>query len=227
MPPTDQETTLLSSRNPPGGGLISNAIWTGVSLRELLTVASPLARAAGVRFEGVDGHSEIMSLEAAMDPDVLLAHEMNGERLPYRQGHPLRLIVPGAYGERSVKWLSNIELIGAEEMGEANIKPPPVATFGRIDLPIANSQVRTSRTIAARGVAFAGDRQISRVELSDDEGATWREAAIEYSVSPMAWVLWRFPWKAAAPGQRMLSVRVTDSDQTTLCHSVSVQVVDG
>ena len=162
-----------------------------------------------------------------MDPDVLLAHKMNGKLLPYRQGHPLRLIVPGTYGERSVKWLSNIELIGAEEMHEANINPPPVATFGRIDVPMANSQVRANGAIEIKGVGFAGDRQISRVELSDDEGATWHEAAIEYSVSPMAWVVWRYYWKAAAPGQHTVSIRVTDSEQPTVCHSIRVQVVDG
>jgi len=98
-----QETTLMCISNGLDAGLISNAVWTGFPLRDVLDRAIPLAGAARVRFQGVDNYSDTIPLETALKPTTLLAYEMNGVDLPNRHGYPLRLIVPGYFGEKHVR----------------------------------------------------------------------------------------------------------------------------
>src|SRR5947209_7714731 len=101
FPPSEQETTLMCISNGLDAGLISNAVWKGLPLRDLLDQAAPLSNAARVRLYGVDNYTDTIPLEKAMDPTTLLAYEMNGVPLPHRHGYPLRAIVPGYFGERS------------------------------------------------------------------------------------------------------------------------------
>src|SRR5256886_16910954 len=92
-----------------GAGWIRNAFWKGVPLRDLLDQAGLLSSAARVRLQGVDNYTDTIPLEKAMDPTTLLAYEMNGTPLPGRHGYPLRVIVPGYFGEKNGKWLTRIE----------------------------------------------------------------------------------------------------------------------
>ncbi len=108
-----QETTLMCISNGLDAGLMSNAVWKGVAMRDLLETASPLSGAAKVRLHGVDNYTDTIPLEKAMDPATLIAFEMNGARLPDRHGYPARVVVPGYFGEKNVKWLTRIELRGA------------------------------------------------------------------------------------------------------------------
>ena len=104
--PTTQETTLMCISNGLDAGLISNAVWKGLPLRDLLDQAGVLSGAARVRLHGVDNYTDTIPLEKAMEPTTLLAYEMNGVPLPDRHGYPLRMIVPGYFGEKNVKWLT-------------------------------------------------------------------------------------------------------------------------
>src|SRR5438874_9962335 len=117
LPSSEQQTTLMCISNGIDAGLISNAIWRGVPLRDLLERAAPLSNAARVRFHGVDNYTDTIPLEKAMEPTTLLAHHMNGVRLPHRHGYPLRVIVPGYFGEKHVKWLTRIELSDTNAKG--------------------------------------------------------------------------------------------------------------
>jgi hypothetical protein len=117
FPPIEQETTLMCISNGLDAGLISNAVWKGLPLRDLLDQATPFSSAARVRFHGVDNYTDTIALEKAMDPTTLLAYEMNGVRLPDRHGYPLRVIVPGYFGEKHVKWLTRIELTDPNAKG--------------------------------------------------------------------------------------------------------------
>ena len=81
------------------------------------TPAGPLPGAAKVRLHGVDNYTDTIPLAKAMDPTTLVAFEMNGERLPDRHGFPARVVVPGYFGEKNVKWLTRIELTGPEAEG--------------------------------------------------------------------------------------------------------------
>ena len=98
-------------------GLISNAVWKGLPLRDLLDQAGVLSGAARVRLQGVDNYTDTIPLEKAMEPTTLLAYEMNGAPLPDRHGHPLRVIVPGYFGEKNVKWITRVEVTDANAKG--------------------------------------------------------------------------------------------------------------
>src|SRR5438105_6675528 len=113
----EQETTLMCISNGLDAGLISNAVWKGITLRDLIDPAGPMADARRVRLFGVDNYTDTIPLEKALDPTTLLAWEMNGRSLPDRHGYPLRAIVPGYFGEKHVKWLTRIELTGDNVKG--------------------------------------------------------------------------------------------------------------
>src|SRR6201993_4507685 len=186
--PTTQETTLMCISNGLDAGLMSNAVWKGLPLRDLLDQAGVLSSAARVRLHGVDNYTDTIPLGKAMEPTTLLAYEMNGAPLPQRHGYPLRLIVPGYFGEKNVKWLTRIEVTDANAKGfyEAQGWGPDFVTptRSRIDVPdnwSSFSLGKLTGPIEVKGVAFGGDRGISRVELSFDNGESWRDAEIYYS----------------------------------------------
>jgi Sulfite oxidase and related enzymes len=217
--PTTQETTLMCISNGLDAGLISNAVWKGLPLRDLLDQAGVLSGAARVRLHGVDNYTDTIPLEKAMEPTTLLAYEMNGTPLPDRHGYPLRVIVPGYFGEKNVKWLTKVEVTDANAKGfyEAQGWGPDfiVPTRSRIDVPddwVFVSLSKLTAPIEVKGIAFGGDRGISRVELSFDDGQTWSDAEIYYSGGNLAWSLWKAQWTPAAAGDYPLLVRATDGE---------------
>src|SRR6266496_889413 len=216
---TEQETTLMCISNGLDAGLISNAIWNGVPLRDLLDQAAPLSNAARVRLRGVDNYTDTIPLEKAMEPTTLLAYEMNGVQLPHRHGYPLRVIVPGYFGEKHVKWLTRIELTDANAKGfyETQGWGPDFVTptRSRIDVPddwSLFSLAKSNGPIEVKGIAYGGDRGISRVEFSFDDGKSWRDAEIYYAGGDLAWSLWKTEWTPDAPGDYTLVVRATDGE---------------
>jgi DMSO/TMAO reductase YedYZ molybdopterin-dependent catalytic subunit len=216
--PTTQETTLMCISNGLDAGLMSNAVWKGLPLRDLLDQAGVLAGAARVRFHSVDNYTDTIPLEKAMEPTTLLAYEMNGVPLPHRHGYPLRVIVPGYFGEKQVKWLTRIEVAGANAKGfyEAQGWGPDfiVPTRSRIDVPdnwSSFSLGKLTGPIEVKGIAYGGDRGVSRVELSFD-GQTWNDAEIYYSGGKLGWSLWKTPWIPAAAGDYMVVARATDGE---------------
>jgi DMSO/TMAO reductase YedYZ molybdopterin-dependent catalytic subunit len=217
--PTTQETTLMCISNSLEAGLISNAVWKGLPLRDLLDQAGVLSGAARVRLHGVDNYTDTIPLEKAMEPSTLLAYEMNGVPLPDRHGYPLRVIVPGYFGEKNVKWLTKVEVTDANAKGfyEAQGWGPDfiVPTRSRIDVPddwMFVSLSKVTAPIEVKGIAFGGDRGISRVEISFDDGQTWSDAEIYYSGGNLAWSLWKAQWTPAAMGDYPLLVRATDGE---------------
>jgi DMSO/TMAO reductase YedYZ molybdopterin-dependent catalytic subunit len=217
--PTTQETTLMCISNGLDAGLISNAVWKGLPLRDLLDQAGVLSGAARVRLQSVDNYSDTIPLEKAMEPTTLLVYEMNGAPLPDRHGYPLRVIVPGYFGEKHVKWLTRVEVTDANAKGfyEAQGWGPDfiVPTRSRIDVPDDWASVslgKLTAPIEVKGIAYGGDRGISRVELSFDDGQSWSGAEIYYSGGNLAWSLWRTQWTPAATGDYALVVRATDGE---------------
>jgi DMSO/TMAO reductase YedYZ molybdopterin-dependent catalytic subunit len=217
--PTTQETTLMCISNGLDAGLISNATWKGFPLRDLLDQAGMLSGAARVRLHGVDNYTDTIPLEKAMDPTTLLAYEMNGAPLPDRHGYPLRLIIPGYFGEKHVKWLTRIEVADANAKGfyEKQGWGPDfiVPTRSRIDVPDDWAFVslgKLTAPIEVKGIAFGGDRGISRVELSFDDGNTWNDVEIYYAGGDLAWSLWKAQWTPPGAGDYSLVVRATDGE---------------
>jgi DMSO/TMAO reductase YedYZ molybdopterin-dependent catalytic subunit len=212
-----QETTLMCISNGLDAGLMSNAVWEGVALHDLIDPASPLSGAARVRMVAVDNYSDTIPLEKALDPATLVAFRMNGRPLPNRHGYPARVIVPGYFGEKHVKWLTRIELAPAGTKGfyETQGWGPDfiVPTRSRIDVPYYNAEFSLSqlkKPIEVKGVAYGGDRGISRVELSFDDGDTWNGADIYYNGGQLAWSLWKYDWQPEDQDDYTLVVRATD-----------------
>src|SRR5438445_9996857 len=219
FPAREQQTTLMCISNGLDAGLISNAVWKGIPLHDLLDQAVPLSSAARVRLHGVDNYTDTIPLEKAMEPTTLLSYEMNGVLLPHRHGYPLRVVVPGYFGEKHVKWLTRIELTDANAKGFYETQgwgPDFIApTRSRIDLPEYESRFslgELNAPIELKGMAYGGDRGISRVELSFDDGKTWRDAEIYYAGGDLAWSLWKTEWTPDAAGDYVLVVRATDGE---------------
>jgi DMSO/TMAO reductase YedYZ molybdopterin-dependent catalytic subunit len=217
FPAAQQETTLMCISNGLDAGLISNALWKGFPLRDLLERAGPLSDAARVRLHGVDNYTDTIPLEKAMEPTTLLAYEMNGAPLPDRHGYPLRVIVPGYFGEKHVKWLTRVEVTNANAKGfyETQGWGPDfiTPTRSRIDVPDHESWFSLNQlrgAIEVKGMAYGGNRGISRVEVSFDDGKTWSDAEIYYAGGDLAWSLWKTNWMPEQPRDNTLVVRATD-----------------
>jgi DMSO/TMAO reductase YedYZ molybdopterin-dependent catalytic subunit len=220
MPSVIQETTLECISNEIGDGLMSNALWKGVPMRRLLEPTAPRPGVREVLLHAADGYTDSIPLEKAMEPTTLVVYEMNGEPLPERHGYPARVIVPGLFGKNNVKWVTRIELAGADVKGfyEKQGWGPSfvVPTTSRFDEPAHGQTLHASEGTAVmlKGIAYAGARGVSGVEVSVDKAQTWHEAHIDYTGAPMAWVLWSYEWRPTQPGSSVLVVRATDSTGT-------------
>ncbi len=212
MPAVTQETTLECISNAVGDGLMSNALWKGVPLRRLLEAAGPGSGVVDVLLHAVDGYTDSFDFDKAMDPTTLVVYEMNGVPLPVSHGYPVRVIVPGLFGEKNVKWVTRVELVDRQVKGfYARQGWGPnfvIPTEARFDQP-SHGQTMGS-PVRLKGIAFAGARGVSRVEVSLDDAVTWHGARVDYRGAPMAWVLWSFDWHPTQPGRYSLVVRATD-----------------
>ncbi len=214
MPQVTQETTLMCISNGVGDGLMANAMWTGIPLADLINAAGPSNDAVEVLLTAVDGFTDTFSIEKALDPTTLLAFRMNGVELPQRHGYPARLVVPGMFGEKNLKWITDVEVVTEEAKGfyETQGWGPhfEVPNRSKFTGQASGSQVRLADTTVLSGVALGGNRGVSRVEVSVDGGSTWSDATITYPGTMLSWALWSYDWRPTAPGATTLVVRMTD-----------------
>ncbi len=231
----------IPGESPWGPGATGTAVWTGVALGDVLGLAGTLPEASHVGFEGADLCPEAnpaqrfggsIPLYKAYRPEVLLAWSMNGEPLPPIHGAPLRLVVPGYIGARSVKWLERLELRSAPWSGhfqrvlyrllpeDGTPGPDEGMALGLVAL---NSDVLSpadGATVPAgplevRGYAFAGgDRHVARVDVSLDGGKRWLQAELLEDLGRWAWRHWRVRLELA-PGEHEILVRAWDSSAAT------------
>jgi sulfite oxidase len=226
---------------PWGAGATGTATWTGVALADVLALAGPLRGAAHVGFEGRDVSEEAkpaarfggsIPLDKACRPEVLLAWAMNGEPLLPVHGSPLRVVVPGYIGARSVKWLERVEVRARPWDGyfqhvvyrllpEDGTPGPGVGVpLGLVALNADVLSPTDGATVAAgpvevRGYAFAGgERYVTRVDVSLDGSASWSQAELLEDLGPWAWRHWRTTVDLA-PGEHEILVRAWDSSAAT------------
>jgi DMSO/TMAO reductase YedYZ molybdopterin-dependent catalytic subunit len=213
-------TTLCCVSNEVGGGLIGNALWSGVPLRRVLERAGTDAAASQIVGRSVDGFTAGFPTSAAYDGRAaLLAVAMNGEPLPVEHGFPVRLVVPGLYGYVSAtKWLSQLELTTLDAFDGYWIprgwsKRGPIKTQSRIDVPATGARVAAGRTPVA-GVAWAqASGGVRAVEVQIDE-QPWAEARLGTALNDDTWRQWVYEWEAP-PGHHVVRVRATDNEGTT------------
>jgi DMSO/TMAO reductase YedYZ molybdopterin-dependent catalytic subunit len=235
-PRQDRTFTLECAGNrgrPALSGMVHNARWTGTPL-------APILREAGIQKEGIEvvffgndtGEEEIrdtkvtqnfarsMTVEDAMDPNILLAYEVNGGPLPTTNGFPLRLIVPGWYGVANVKWLNRIEVRNRRFMNRFMARDyvtlRPEEHNGRIEWvetsvnrgrvnSVPAKVTKDGRRYTIHGAAWGG--AIARVEVRVDNGP-WQAATLgQGQGDPYAWTFWTLDWGQAAAGQHAITSR--------------------
>ena len=216
LPSTTRAITLECISNGPPGHLISTAIWQGVTIRSLLEKhGGALPNARYVAFYSVDGYSISQPLDVVLQADALLAYRMNGAELPERHGYPLRVLIPGRYGEENPKWVTRVELTDHFVGGlyaDQGWYHGALHTVTRIDRPFG--KVPLGHTIEVGGISFAGNRGIQRVEVSPDDGVTWHDATLQPALSQDSWVFWTWQWTPLLPGSYTLVARATDGTGT-------------
>lgn len=213
LPHQSQTQTLECISNPVGGTLISTGVWRGVQLSRLLQRAGVPARTEQIVFGCADGYTESLPLAQALAPSTLLADQLNGRPLTSEHGFPARILVVDHYGMKNPKWLSTIApsahgYLGYWEQQGWNAGAYP-RVFSRFDFPAGNSSLSVGRRYLLTGVAYAGTRGISAVELSFDGSRRWSKAALRTPLSPYTWTLWSFPWSPVA-GFYTLRLRARD-----------------
>ncbi len=213
--------TMTCIGNPVGGGQIGNALWEGVPLKSLIEragVAEGVRRSVSARviFRAADGYHDSISLEQALDSRTLLCVRMNGENLPRDHGAPLRLLVPGTYGLKNVKWIESVEISTKGHGGYWQRRgwsdEAIVETLSRFEAPRRRVEVRTAN-IWLVGSAFAGERGIRKVEVTYGQGERlrpWAPALLKKPLGPLAWSVWAFPMRFWGNGFYPVTVRAMD-----------------
>ena len=210
--PVERYQTFECISNEVGGDLIGNAKWKGVRVKDILALADVKPGAQTVIWHAADGYTESIPLAVAQEAETLLAYEMNGEPIPQKHGAPVRVLLFNRYGMKQPKWLTAIEVSDKEykatqgyweQQGwdhEAFVKTNSAFRVETKDGP----------ALALGGWAFAGNRGISNVEVSADDGKTWMPAAVKPPLGENTWQFWSLVWTPPHPGSFSLKVRATD-----------------
>jgi DMSO/TMAO reductase YedYZ molybdopterin-dependent catalytic subunit len=213
QPMQTQYESMMCVSNEVGGPYMSNALWEGVPLKDLLQRAGVKPGATKVVFYAEDDYSDSIHLTKALEPTTLLAVRMNGATLPQEHGFPARMLVPGIYGMKHAKWITRIEVVNYNFQGYWQQRgwsdDAPVRLTSRIDTPLDGSSVAANRMTYIAGVAFSGNKGISEVDVSTDMGNSWQRATLKKPLSGLTWVLWELPWKPAS-GSYVVTVRAID-----------------
>jgi DMSO/TMAO reductase YedYZ molybdopterin-dependent catalytic subunit len=244
LPAVKQILTLECIGNPPSGNAIGNAEWTGVMLKPLLERAGVKRNAVYAAMRGADGYYTGVPVGEIMNENNWMPYLMNGMPLPPAHGYPLRVFIPGKYGMKQPKWLTEIEFVDHEflgyweEKGWSNeawrkvnsgfLNPRPNPDSGIIaklsnrnrrvgqifDVLGLSEGVRVKAPLNISGWALAGPSGIKRVQVSTDDGATWREAQMLENKSPYVWTVWNYRFAPTLPGEYTVRVRATDGAGT-------------
>ncbi len=226
-----------------GKGAVSTARFAGPRLRDVLQRAAVKPTGKHVMFRGLDEvpgkvppFIRSIPIEKALDADTLIATHMNGQPLTKHHGFPARALTPGWIGAASCKWLTEIKLLDAEFAGNfmspayrwpnQPVKPgdavKPEDTHPLTALSVksvisgpGDGATVNSGKVIVHGAAWAGEADITKVEISTDNGATWNAAKLGHDQAHYAWRLWSYDWKAAKSGDYTILSRATDTQGRT------------
>jgi sulfite oxidase len=218
-------------------GAVGNARWGGVRVKDVLDRAGLMGSARHLYTFGSDvpprqvpPFHRSLEIEKVMQ-DGIIAYEMNGEPLAHEHGAPARLIVPGWAGDHWMKWLRRISPSAAPQTGfymdtayrypsrpgnpGHRLKPsdmqPITDLVVKSTITTAPRSARVGSTVTLRGFAFSGAPDIARVDITEDDGHTWRLAELDPQHDSYAWRLWSYRWTPALAGVHRLTVRATDA----------------
>ena len=217
--PRSQFVTLSCISGRVGTDLISTTMWTGASVQDILADARPSDKARYLFIKSGDGFYETVDLDLiASDSRIMLAYDWDGHSLPIDHGFPLRIWLPDRFGMKQPRWITEIMVVedyregywverGWDEV--ARVKATSVIDTVAQD---ATYESDGKTMVPVGGIAFAGARGISRVEIRVD-GGPWREAKLRGPLSETTWVLWRYDWPFEA-GPHGFEVRCVEADGT-------------
>ena len=215
----DQYVTLSCISGRIGTTLISTTQWTGVSVQDILADVKPQADARYLHITSGDGFYETVDLDLiASDKRIMLAYAWDGNPIPIDHGFPLRIWLPDRYGMKQPKWITGIEVLDEYKEGYwvergwdevARVKATSVIDTVAADA-VYESEGR--QLVPVGGIAFAGARGISKVEVRVD-GGPWQEARLRSPLSETTWVFWRYDWPFSA-GKHEFEVRCAEGDGT-------------
>jgi DMSO/TMAO reductase YedYZ molybdopterin-dependent catalytic subunit len=208
FPAVEQYATLSCISNPVAGDLISTNKFTGARLGEILTSAGILSGALDLKFTCVDGYTESLPVAVAQDPRTLLCYALGGQPLTQEHGAPIRLFVPDRFGMKNPKWVLKIEAVAEDYRGYWEQRGWDEDAFVQLTSVIDAIGPASHKQAQAAGIAYAGARQVSRVEIRVDEG-DWQPAELKQPLSPLSWVIWRSVFDVS-PGLHQLTVRAYD-----------------
>lgn len=218
--PMHQFITLACISNPVGGDLIGTIRWTGVSLQRLLPNLGLNPDATHLKIRSADGFYEVVPLETIQsDERVMLTYAWDGVPLTREHGFPLRIYIPDVYGMKQPKWIESLEATDRWEPGYwvvrgwdkvARMKATSAIDTVAADALTTDAEGRT--LIPIGGIAHAGTRGISKVELQVD-GGPWQTTELRAPLSNLTWVLWRYNWPFQA-GAHRFTVRCYDGGAT-------------
>lgn len=235
----------------PGGqwknGSMGNARWTGVKLKDILLMAGAKTDSKEVSFNGLDvpamdttpDFEKSLKFDHAIDGEVMIAYEMNGEPLPVLNGYPLKLVVPGWYATYWVGMLSNIQVhstpfegfwmkkayVVPKDVPNGNESPDSIATnvepISKMNVrsifvaPEPNEVIAAGRQTDIQGVAFDGGYGITKVEISVDSGKTWLPAKLGADLGKYSWRRWHYAFIPSQKGMHTLQVKATNAKGET------------
>ncbi len=218
--PIHQFITISCISNPVGGDLIGTTRWTGVSMQKLLPKLALKPEASHLKISSVDGFYEVVPLDIIRnDERIMLTYAWDGVPLLTGHGFPLRIYIPDVYGMKQPKWIETIEAIDHWEPGYwvvrgwdkvAQMKATSVIDTIAVDSIITNE--KGEKLVPIGGIAHAGARGISKVELKVDD-SSWQEAELRTPLSNLTWVIWRYNWPFKS-GNHNFTVRCFDGSGT-------------
>jgi sulfite dehydrogenase len=224
-----------------GNGMMGNARWKGVRLKDVLIKAGVAAGARQVAFNGLDAPAlpqtpdfvKALDVEHALDGEVMLAYEMNGAELPWLNGFPLRLVVPGYYGTYWIKHVHEITVLDETFNGywmnpayripdndcacvPAGAKPDKTVPISRLNVrsfitSVADgARLKVNEPVRLRGIAFDGGHSLREVLISTDGGQSWRETELGQDLGKYSFREWRTSFIPKTAGAHILKVKATN-----------------
>jgi len=231
MPAIEEFVTLECISNKIGGDLIGTALWKGIRLKDILEKAKILPGVQYIVFRCSDGYDVGIPLNKGLMNETILAYEMNLAPLTSKHGFPIRAIVPGLYGMMNPKWITEIELgdkvyegywqrngwsnIAEYNTGSSIVIPgqaPIRNRFRNLDENFTINSSSANKRVPIAGIAFGGDKGISKVEVSTDGGITWKTAKIKEPLSRYTWILWTTGFIPEKVENYKVIVRATDKN---------------
>jgi DMSO/TMAO reductase YedYZ molybdopterin-dependent catalytic subunit len=213
LPRIEKVYTLECISNTPGGTAIGNAKWAGTPLKPLLERATPSGDATHAAIYAADGFSTGHTLERLWNEENFIAWQMNGEDLPPVHGYPVRIFIPGKFGMKQPKWVTRIELLKKPHLGywESQGWSDECERWAHARF----TDLKDGAKISARNFEFVGYAVgnlagIKSVDISFDDGKTWKPTAIFSNPSPITWTFWKYTWVNPKRGKYRVRVRAID-----------------